>query len=175
MKIIFLLISLANAQNVPTYANLLFPVNGINHISNCGTLQNLNKDFITEHQYFCSNMISEYVSNYCVNLTNMPDDCFKNIGDKINTLYTKKNQICSKINTIFNNTNSTIMNTINTFCNEKLDNSFGIALLITIGAIFGFCVFGAFCSAICSFMCYKYDIYYYDRKRRLTIFRSVAY
>ena len=185
MKKIIFLIGVVSAQNlrklvtsceqtnVPSCARLLFSVNGYNQVHDCNILQKINKDFITGHTYFCSNMILEYIPTYCVNLTNMPDNCFKNVGDKINTLYTQHNKICSKINIIFNSTNTTIMDTIQATCNinwsgkwwESVPILFGLA----VACIIGLCLVSCCLSCCCGLIGLDYE-----RKRHTTTFRTIA-
>jgi hypothetical protein len=164
MKIFFLLINLSYAQqlrklvtacdqlNPPSCVNLLFSVNGRTQIHSCSTLESLDQDFITEHTFMCSIMRAEYISTYCLNLTNMPDDCFRNIGNKINTLYRKHVDMCSNINTIFNMTNSTIT----TYCSINWIGNWWestILLMLVIGLSCG-----GLCMVYCCVKCICIDI-----------------
>jgi len=123
----------------PTCAQLDFPINDNKLISNCTTLKNINTELVYQHNYLCFMMKPSYITSYCINTSSLLEDCYTNIGNKINTLYEKNNNICSMINSLFslNNTNSDVYSICN--INRVGSNEINIAiiLLIIIPILFG--------------------------------------
>jgi len=168
------------SQKSPTCVTLDFPVDGYQEVTNCDVLHNIYNNFVIEHQFFCQNMNQTNQDLYCINIAEYPTDCFVNIGQPINLLYAKNNEICFVHQTIlenitFNNitNNDYIASNITNYCNINLAGEYDITGLIIILIAFGM-IFGLFCCICC---CYKvhYAILKDFRKQRMRRILNTRY
>ena len=188
MLSVFFLIAIAYAQNSrnlrvpcdqekpPTCTKLKYSINGHNQISDCSILQNENTQNSKTHTFLCNNMINTFVTENCLNLTNYPTDCFVNVGNRINSIYTQNLLICRNLNTFFNMTNNTQTDNIRNTCNEVQSIEPWYSSVVLVMLVMGACAIALCCLCMCCHhVCRSIRQSISDFKQRpLTIFRSVT-
>ena len=167
MLLLFIITAIAYAQNSrnlrvpcdqekpPTCTKLKYSINGQNQISDCRILQNENIENTKTHTFLCNNMINTFVTENCLNLTNYPTDCFVNVGNRINSIYTQNLLICRNLNTFFNMTNNTQTDNIRNTCNEVQSIEPWYSSVILVMLVMGASSIALCCMCACCCNCCK--------------------